>query len=212
MIINFLGDSITEGAGTASPKEMFANIVGERLSAEVHNYGLGGTRIARQSKPSLQPQYDCDFLARAKEMGDADYVFVFGGTNDYGHGDAEIGDSSDETPYTFYGAVNLLARSLAKRYGADRLCFILPLPRVGEDNVLGEGNKEKPSLPLKGYIAIIREVLNALGISYIDLRAQFPAERLAFLTVDGLHPNAAGNLIIADEICNYLSTKKGEWK
>lgn len=212
MTINFLGDSITEGAGTNSPEEMFVNIVGERLSAKVHNYGLGGTRIARQRKPSQEPQYDNDFLARAKQMGEADYVFVFGGTNDYGHGDADIGGPNDETPYTFYGAVTLLLRMLTERYGADRLCFILPLPRVGEENVFGEGNKEKPSLPLTGYTAIIREVLNSFGISYIDLRAQFLAEGLKALTADGLHPNAAGNLIIADAICNYLRTKEEKGK
>lgn len=207
MTINFLGDSITEGAGTNGPEETYAYLVGKRLSATVHAYGLGGTRIARQSKPSSEPQYDRDFLMRAKEMGAADFTFVFGGTNDYGHGDAEIGKMGDETPYTFYGALDLLTRDLMQRYGRERVCFILPLPRVGEDNVYGEGNKEKPSLPLKGYTAVIKEVLDACGIAYLDLRAPFLAGGLAALTADGLHPNAAGNRIIADAVCDYLQTK-----
>ena len=207
MVINFLGDSITEGAGTNAPEEMFVHLVGERLSATVHNYGVGGTRIARQSKPSAEPRYDRDFLARAEEMGEADFVFVFGGTNDYGHGDAEIGSVKDETPYTFYGALGLLSRRLIARYGRENVCFILPLPRVGEENVYGEGNKEKPSLSLKGYTAIIREVLSAHGIDYIDLRELFSAGGIESLTADGLHPNAAGNLIIADAVCDYLQSK-----
>ncbi len=35
---------------------------------------------------------------------DADIIIVFGGTNDFGNGDAPFGEMSDRTPYTFYGA------------------------------------------------------------------------------------------------------------
>lgn len=37
---------------------------------------------------------------------DADIIIVFGGTNDFGNGDAPFGEMSDRTPYTFYGRIN----------------------------------------------------------------------------------------------------------
>ena len=81
MVINFLGDSITEGAGAGSPENMYVNLVGQKLGAAVNNYGVGGTRIARQTTPTDPPRADEDFLIRAAKMDkNADFVFVFGGT------------------------------------------------------------------------------------------------------------------------------------
>lgn len=99
--INFLGDSITEGAGASSFDNTYIGILNKQ-NIICRNYGIGGTRIARQQKPS-HPQYDRDFCSRWNLMDeDADIVVVFGGTNDYGHGDAELGCNSDITPDTFY--------------------------------------------------------------------------------------------------------------
>ena len=125
MVINFLGDSITEGAGAGSPENMYVNLVGQKLGAAVNNYGVGGTRIARQTTPTDPPRADEDFLIRAAKMDkNADFVFIFGGTNDFGHGDAPLGKFGDKTPYTFYGAAALLCEYLLGIYGKDRLCFI----------------------------------------------------------------------------------------
>lgn len=78
--IDFLGDSITEGAWATEPKYNYVSRVGEKLGCKTNNYGISGTRIAMQKVPSANPVFDKDFLTRAKEMGSADLVFVFGGT------------------------------------------------------------------------------------------------------------------------------------
>lgn len=206
MKILFLGDSITAGAGLKSQDENYTTLVAKSMNAEVVNYGLGGTRIARNSVPSEDPSYDNDFLQRAENMDKtADFVFVFGGTNDYGHGDAPIGDISDETPYTFCGAVNLLSRYLVNNYGKDNVCFILPLHRKSEDNPFGEGNKKIKSGTLSDYIAAEKSVLESCGVKYLDIRSDFPPEKLDDLTIDGVHPNAKGHKIIAERICGYLN-------
>ena len=100
--INFLGDSITEGVGASSPDKVYHQVMKrEYRLAEARNYGVSGTRIARQSVP-LEEAWERDFCLRAAEMDrDADAVVVFGGTNDFGHGDAPIGLPSDRTPETF---------------------------------------------------------------------------------------------------------------
>ena len=107
--IAFLGDSVTEGAAASAPEKNFVSLMRSVYGAQALNYGAGGTRIARQKSPSENPVYDEDFLLRAdKTDKGAEIIAVFGGTNDYGHGDAPLGTAADDTPYTFYGAVNCL--------------------------------------------------------------------------------------------------------
>ena len=47
---------------------------------------------------------------------DADIVVVFGGTNDFGWGDAPLGTMEDRREDTFYGAYHLLLQKLIDRY------------------------------------------------------------------------------------------------
>ena len=91
--INFLGDSITQGYAATNRDELgFVGLIASRYGALCRNYGIGGTRIAPQKTPSSEPRWDRDFIGRVDEMDpDADIVVVFGGTNDFGHGDAPLG-------------------------------------------------------------------------------------------------------------------------
>ena len=57
--INFLGDSITEGAGTSSHDKMFTMLIEREYGAICQNYGIGGTRIARQKTPT-EEKWDRD--------------------------------------------------------------------------------------------------------------------------------------------------------
>ena len=53
--INFLGDSITFGHGVADPENIYCNRIGKKYGATVRNYGISGTRFARQHVPSNRP-------------------------------------------------------------------------------------------------------------------------------------------------------------
>lgn len=212
MKIYFLGDSITQGAGASCEQTKYVNVVGQILGCEVRNYGEGGTRIAKQTVPSEESIYDRDFLMRADGMDDdADLVFVFGGTNDYGHGDAALGDMESTDEYTFCGAVNSLIKKLSARYGKEKLCFILPIHRYDEDNVYGEGNKAKAGEPLSTYVALLKEILQKNGVETLAFEKEFPIpatnDGTDGLTVDGLHPNDKGHRILAEKICEYIRAK-----
>ena len=114
--IGFLGDSITAGAGASAPGKTYAAVLCEKIGAKEINYGVGGTRIARQKRASEDSLYDEYFLQRAKKINeDLDFLFVFGGTNDYGHGDAPFGKQSDDTDDTFCGALNNLLGYLTRK-------------------------------------------------------------------------------------------------
>ena len=166
MKILFLGDSITAGVGASKSEYTYVSLVQSTLGCEVKNYGVSGTRIAPQKTPSADIRCDETFLMRAKTMDrDADAVFVFGGTNDYGHGDAEIGDFENKNPDTFIGAFYELIAYLVWVYGKNKLHFILPLPRYNQENPYGEGGKKIAGGILQDYIEIERKILDENGVS-----------------------------------------------
>lgn len=208
--INFLGDSITEGVGVADP----ANTFHQRLKrtaglAEARNYGVGGTRIAPQHSKSDIEQWDLDFLMRADAMDpDADMIVVFGGTNDYGHGDAPIGSIDDRTSYSFYGALHVLIRKLYDMYPGKTIIFMTPVHRLNESSPRGDGYKA-PTLPLSGYVDVIKDVCRYYAIPVLDLFAVSSMQpdvesQMRLFMPDGLHPNDAGHAIIASRLEGFL--------
>ena len=210
--INFLGDSITEGHGCSSEAARFTNLIADKTGALCRNYGIGGTRVARQATVSANPVWDQDFCARALTMDpDADLIVVFGGTNDFGHGDAPLGEMSDRTVDTFYGALHTLYTSLITRYPEAPIVILTPLHRTNEDNLKGDGYKACDVADLKKYVNIIREVAEYYSLPVLDLYATSglqPKVPVIFdkYVPDGLHPNDAGHVILTDKILSFLKT------
>ncbi len=200
MKIAFLGDSITEGALASKEENTFVYKVGQYLNCTALNYGISATRIADQQNPT-DSREDKFFGSRVKDMDhSADLVFVFGGTNDFGHGDAPIGNKNDTSPKTFYGACDYLIKELLKYYKKEQVVFVLPLHRNDEDNVLGDGSKKVASLTLEGYTNIIVEVVNRYDIRILDIRNELTKDLLQ----DGLHPGDVGHEKIARLLVDYI--------
>ncbi len=197
--INFLGDSITEGAGASVYENCYVEVLKREFSlAEARNYGIGGTRLAKQRIPSEEPKFDRDFPSRVGEMDrDADMVVVFGGTNDHGHGDAPFGTDVDRTADTFIGACHYLYASLKEKFSCP-IVVLTPLHRAEEDRADG--------ITLEDYVNQIRKIAPQYGLPVLDLYATSAINRetLAALTDDGLHPNDEGHALLAKEIGKYL--------
>lgn len=210
--INFLGDSITEGSGVANVGNIYWQVFGRNTGAIVRGYGIGGTRIAIQKKPSANPRHDLDFQMRSKEMDkDADMIVVFGGTNDFGHGDAPLGCFTDRTPYTFYGACHTLFTDLISMYPHATIVIMTPLHRCKEDNPRGDAPKEEDVAPLSTYVSIIKEVAEYYSLPLLDMwsmsgiQPNVPAIKEWFCP-DGLHPNDAGHAIMAKRLEGFLKS------
>ena len=134
--IAFLGDSITEGAGVSKIENVFWKRVAERTGAKAYGYGVGGTRIAPQHNPDSNAIMGQFFGSRVTGMiPDADVVVVFGGTNDFGHGDAPFGDVSSRDETTFCGALHKLIWDLIERYPQAQLILMTPLHRSSENEL-----------------------------------------------------------------------------
>ncbi len=202
--INFLGDSITEGHGCSSEETRFTNKIAAEYGAITRNYGIGGTRIARQMKPSENPRLDLYFPLRVAEMTpDADLIVVFGGTNDFGHGDAPFGDFADRTADTFCGALHVLYTSLLEKYPDCPIMVMTPLHRATEDIPNMHGRV------LKDYVDMLRRTAEYYSLPVLDLWAEYgvqpavPAMQAAYMP-DGLHPNDAGHVILTRKITQFI--------
>lgn len=204
--INFLGDSITQGCCATRKEWGYVDVMKAKYGlAAARNYGIGGTRIARQRVPSEEPIFDLYFGSRVAEMeGDADIVVIFGGTNDHGHGDAPLGTDEDRTVDTFYGACHCLYQAVLDKFPDAKIVVVTPLHRAQE-------TRDKDDLTLKSYVNAIRYVAAQYPVSVLDLyeesaiRADIP-EIAEKLTTDGLHPNDEGHAILAEEIGEFLKT------
>ncbi len=216
-IINFLGDSITEGVGVNDIENRYDNRLKAILGLKkVNNYGVSGTMIAPQINPGDPPKPDMCFCTRACDMDkSADVIIVFGGVNDYMHGDAPFGVMTDSTPETFCGGVDFLMRFLKSGYKNSVIVFMTP----AHENY-GDINELKPSphpwklpdaKPLKDYRDVIIKKGEQYGIYVLDLSENLGIdpnceEQKKKYTADGLHFNDNGHAVIAEVLANYLKS------
>ena len=202
--INFLGDSITEGHGCSSVEKQFTSLIAAQYGAVTRCYGIGGTRLAKQTKPSDNPRHDLDFPSRVAEMDpDADLIVVFGGTNDFGHGDAPFGEFSDRTADTFCGALHVLYTALLEKYPDKQIMVMTPLHRSSENipNMHGK--------VLAEYVDMIRKAAEYYSLPLLDLWAvsgiqpAVPVMKEKYMP-DGLHPNDAGHVLLTNKIAKFI--------
>ena len=199
--ILILGDSITEGALASTYEKSFVGILENEYKLNILNYGVGGSRIARQRHVYRNTRYDYDFNLRLTIMEEeADIVIVFGGTNDYGHGDASF-DGDDE--YSFKGALKILCDRIKKKYPNSVVIFMTPLQRTCLDRPI--------DTPLSMFVEEIKKEASSHGYKIMDLYSDkdFIAGTEAFkmnISEDGLHPNDRGHRLLAEKVYSMLKS------
>ena len=217
--VNFLGDSITEGTGVTDVKNCrYDNRLAVMCGlSKINNYGIGGTRLAHQIHPSEKPRYDLCFCGRAFDMDtSADMVIVYGGVNDYIHGDAPFGAPGDTTPATFCGGVYFLMRYLRENYENKPIIFLTPARCFlrGEVSDLipsTHAKKTNPGKALLAYVNVIKDTARQFDIPVLDLYHDLgidphdPKDYESY-TVDGLHFNDAGHGIIAQRLKDFIDS------
>ena len=216
--VNFLGDSITEGAGVSDIASCrYDNRLGKLCElAAVNNYGIGGTRLAHQTKPSAKPRHDLCFCGRAFNMDKtADMVVVYGGVNDYIHGDAPFGEIGDKTPATFCGGVYFLMDYLRTAYEGKPIVFMTPARcSYGEVDCFKTSprdGKHPTSQPLIAYVKAIEETAKQFDIPVLNLYDKLgldphDEETYQRYTVDGLHFNDDGHAFIAERLKDFIES------
>lgn len=221
--IAFLGDSITEGSGVANLADRYDNrMLRDAELTAVHNYGIGGTRIAHQQKASAGARADLCFCGRAYEIApDSDIIVVYGGVNDFLHGDAPFGELTDRDQSTFCGGVRWLMTFLKERFKDKTIVFLTPAHCNFGNIVDGKPSPDPRKInpitgqsvarPLIDYVDVILKVGHELDIPVLDLYHNLgidpnrEEDKKAY-TADGLHLNDAGHGILAEKLTEFLRT------
>ena len=214
--INFLGDSITEGVGVIDKANCRYD---KRLRqmcelSKVNNYGVGGSRLAHQKKPSEKPRHDLCFCGRAYDMDkSADMVVVYGGVNDYVHGDAPFGEIGDKTPATYCGGVYFLMKFLTETYAGKPVIFMTPAhccySDVDDLYPSPRPIKLPDAKPLLAYVEAIEETAKLFGIPVLNLYRDLgidthDRELQAKYTSDGIHFNDDGHAVLAQKLKEFI--------
>lgn len=144
----------------------------------------------------------------------ADMVVVYGGVNDYIHGDAPFGKPGDTTPATFCGAVYFLMNILRELYGEKPILFMTPahgfLRKEVDDRLPSTHQRKRvKGEPLVDYVDTILETAKKFKIPVLDLYRNLgidPHNPEAFdtFTADGLHFNDAGHAVIAEKLKAFI--------
>ena len=133
---------------------------------------------------------------------------VFGGTNDFGCGDAPFGSMADRTEDTFCGAFHCLLQKLIYRYPHAQLVVMTPLHRISEcENINDWG--QRVVAPLEKFVDTIIDICGYYAVPVLDLyrvsglQPAVPILREMYMP-DGLHPNDAGHERIARKLQGFL--------
>lgn len=213
-IIDFLGDSLTEGKGLNDDGNRYDRYIWKTCALKrANNYGIGGTRIAHQTRPSEKARHDLDFCGRCWDLDpEADVIVVFGGTNDYGHGDAPFGEIGDTERTTFCGALDYLFRTIRELYTSATLVMVTPGHRFDDATNPPEEKYTKLGLvgrPLADYVNAIVEIAGRYNVPVLNLYEKLdidpkkPEDREKY-TLDGLHYNDLGHIAVANCIAEFL--------
>jgi lysophospholipase L1-like esterase len=195
--IVFFGDSITQmGAnpgGYIMRIDSMCNVEGKKADYEFIGAGIGGNKVY-----DLYLRMEEDVLSKNPDM-----VFIYVGVNDVWH-KATSGTGTDADKFEkFYTAI-------IKKLRDKNIKVVLCTPAtIGERNDFS--NQQDGDL--NQYSKIIRDLATKNNLPLVDLRKIFLAYNLinnpenkakGILTTDGVHLNAKGNQLVADEMWKVI--------
>lgn len=153
------GDSMAYGH--TIPESVWTKLLAEKHGMILTNFAQNGTTITRKTTTMSGATFLDTDSVHAKVMNnlnnpvEADYIIVFGGTNDIARNDqCPLGTIDDATSQTFYGALNAICQRLIQTYPSGNICFITPYVRNA-----GLANTEV----CKKYIKAIHDVCEKWG-------------------------------------------------
>jgi sialate O-acetylesterase len=193
-----LGDSITFGARLEDrDRDSYPARLQQLLGNgyRVLNMGVGGCTLIRKGQPTVW-----DELAKIRK-GNPDRIVISLGTNDT-CGEGTCGDRKCWEYKDEYLADYLdLIDSLQMMPKQPEIWICAPSPMVLETPGLSQARVEgltirKPRL--KELISLIRQVAEEKKVGFIDLNSPLDHRADLFTEEDGVHPNVAGYLAIAE--------------
>lgn len=197
--IGYLGDSITYGVGATKP---YPSVIAEHSGSTSINYGISGNSIAKAGSDAQENAQTNPMCIRYADMSNnLDYIVVFGGTNDYEY-QIPLGAENSNDIETFNGALNTLISGLIEKYPGKPILFLTPLYR---------SLNHESGVTFMSYVNAIKNRCKYYSIPYFNLTERSTIKSLIdvinntyYVNGDRLHPNNAGQSIIARIIQNQI--------
>ena len=171
------------------------------------NSSWSGSRVSCDELNSNSPFVSNHRMKSLGRAGNPDFIFIAGGTNDWGWGRCDLGEYSSMGTFTdsvtFRGAYALLLHKLSKWYPESKVVCLSLFPR-------GDGINQKNG---RGWTqaeanASIKYLAKQFGDYYIDCTGVSWSSNWGASTFDYLHPTAYGASQLATYIYNALLSQK----
>ncbi len=192
-----IGDSCTYGE-CASDFFSYPKYVAKAFGFdEMENYGVNGTTICADTDFRPTMAY-CEYI---RELLPGDMAIITGATNDWIR-NVEIGNVSDKTDKTFYGALNIFFERAKERYKT--------IVVVSSINRLNDGLNKK-GYTLQHYRDAIKIKAKEYGFYFIDGTEfeVFPKEEKSRLMPDGEHLNDQGQKLFTKFLVEKIKNLTG---
>lgn len=198
--LQLFGDSITDSSwgDCTTWVSFFPSRLGSGKAVTVNNAYGGGALSALPGKKN------CVVRLLPKMLHpDADLVVVFASTNDFAANGPGIGLPGSRDKATLWGAVGEISQAV----GHIPLLFIGPIPRCNREDLTRQMDSSGERINTSGWT--LAQANQALAESaghyrrgYLDLYTQsvFTNAQLEYTTIDGLHPNELGDILLASRI------------
>lgn len=190
-----IGDSMLND-GSVGTAKMFPNLIALRNGMDIVNYGVSGSRLAVDNET-----FGPSILNRYSDMDDdADYVIVFGGTNDaselvpLGVGTVDSFSGGQET---FNGALNDLCDGLITKYPTSKIMFITPYPRNPNYKDYADAIKERCAY----YNIPVFDNFTDGGVCWTNT-----TQVTALTKNDTYHLNAAGHKYVSSKYESFIKS------
>ena len=199
--ITCIGDSFTHGAAARPDIPSYVSRMAKYLGTTPRNTGIGGATIAKGED-------DRDFIGdQIRDVKNQAVITIFGGTNDFA-ANRLIGTVKDpvDKVTTFCGALKYMITNLAKQNPQVKFLLITPAKsnhaewRLYDD----DGNLRKNQLgnTFVDYVNAVKAVGSYFAIPVLDIfnAGNYNPYLFPNLSLEGLHPNAAGHERLAKTI------------
>lgn len=197
----FVGDSITYGAKVSDGEQWWRHVTADLKLGNVANMGVSGSCISDNNDRghNYQPLMD-----RYKNIPGTDLIFIFMGTNDFGHNTMITTDDYNATYHTdetrtLAVDLNTVIDYLQEQHPESEIILVTPIARhTATENAIGH--------TLQDYVDAVKAVAQTQGILVADIYdttvSQMPLA--THFDSDKVHPNALGHEVLGGIITAWL--------
>jgi lysophospholipase L1-like esterase len=205
--ITCFGDSITA-------QNQWQPWVAQYFNCTMVNKGVGGTTVFNNgNKEVIEGELRDSWMCSDDRINliptDSDVILVFGGHNDFGYNNLEMGVLGDGNliDSTFKSAYSLMLKKLVNKFPN---ALIITMTPVGGRTETEKGNSDKQyyirDLCMTDFANAVKEVSAYYGIPCIDINGESRISTLNHDTyiADVIHANSDGGKLIANVVINGM--------